>query len=247
MRPAATADFYQKLIQATPAKADQDHFKVLIFSNPHVPDRTAAIRGEGVSLLPALIAGAETLIRAGADFLAIPCVTAHFFFDDLQRAVRVPILHMIHETVAAISTERATLRRFGLLATSGTLATRLFEAAFEPEGLTVLTPEAEVQASRVMKAIYAVKGGESSEVPRRLIREAASHLGSRGAEAIIAGCTEVPLILRDGDLAIPIIDPTWILARAAVRCALNGEPSGLRGSVVTEAPPTTYISGDRTS
>ena len=100
MRPAATADFCQKLIQATPAKADQDHFKVLNFGNPHVPDRTAAIRGEGPSLLPALIAGAELLAKAGADFLTIPCVTAHAFFDDLQQAVRVPILHLIGETAA---------------------------------------------------------------------------------------------------------------------------------------------------
>jgi len=87
MGPAATADFYQKLIQATPAKTDQDHLKVVIFSNPHIPDRTAAIRGEGPDPLPALVVSAETLIRAGADFLTIPCVTAHHFFDGLQAAV----------------------------------------------------------------------------------------------------------------------------------------------------------------
>ena len=189
MGPAATADFFQKLIQATPARGDQDHLKVLIFSNPHVPDRTAAIRGEGASPLPALVAGAETLISAGADFLTIPCVTAHFFFDDLQRAVKIPILHMIHEMVASVSTERPTLRRFGLLATSGTLMTHLFENMCEPQGYTILTPEAEVQASRVMEAVYAVKNGESLERPRRLIHEAAIHLCGRGAEAIIAGCT----------------------------------------------------------
>src|SRR5512139_2189053 len=90
MGPAATADFFQKIIQATPAKTDQDHLKVVIFSNPHVPDRTAAIRGDGQDPLPELVAGADALIRAGADFLTIPCVTVHYFFDRLQAAVPIP-------------------------------------------------------------------------------------------------------------------------------------------------------------
>ena len=229
MRPAATADFYQKLIQATPAKADQDHFKVLIFSNPHVPDRTAAIRGEGPSPLPALIAGAELLAKAGADFLTIPCVTAHAFFDDLQQAVRAPILHLIGETAAWLLRERSALRRFGLLATTGTVQCHLFETQFEPHGLTIATPESALQTSQVMEAIYAVKHGEALERPRRLIREAAAHLQQLGAEAVVAGCTEVPLILQDGDLPIPVIDPTTILAQAAVRRAM-GQDSRLASS-----------------
>jgi len=221
MGPAATADFYQKLIQATPAKADQDHIKVLIFSNPHIPDRTAAIRGEGPSPLPALIASAKLLERAGADFLTIPCVTAHAFFDDLQQVVRLPILHLIGETVAWLRRERPALRRFGLLATTGTVQCRLFESQFEPQGLTIITPELAVQASQVMDAIYAVKQGEALDRQRRLIRDAAAHLQQFGAEAVVVGCTEIPLILKDGDLPIPVIDPTTILAQAAVRRALD--------------------------
>jgi aspartate racemase len=229
MRPAATADFYQKLIQATPAKADQEHFKVLIFSNPHVPDRTAAIRGEGPSPLPALIAGAELLAKPGVDFLTIPCVTAHAFFDDLQQAECAPILHLIGETAARLPRERPALRRFGLLATTGTVQCHLFETQLEPHGLTIATPESAVQTSQVMEAIYAIKHGEALEPPRRLIREAAAHLQQLGAEAVVAGCTEVPLILQDGDLPIPVIDPTTILAQAAVRRAM-GQDSRLASS-----------------
>ncbi len=221
MGPAATADFYQKIIRATPAKADQDHLKVLIFSNPQVPDRTAAIRGEGPDPLPVLVAGAEVLIQGGADFITIPCVTVHHFYDALQRAVSVPILHLIGEAVTAVGTEYPGLRCLGLLATTGTLQSRLFEPYFEPRGFTIVTPDPTVQASAVMEAIYAVKHGEPLEGPRRLIREAAEHLRIRGAEAIMAGCTEVPLILQDGDLPVPVIDPTWILAQAAVRRALE--------------------------
>jgi aspartate racemase len=171
-----------------------------------------------------LVASADALIRAGADFLTIPCVTAHHFFDGLQAAVSVPILHLVRETVAALGAEHPTRRCFGLLATSGTLQSRMFEAKFEPQGLTILTCEPRVQDTRVMEAIYAVKKGESLDRPRHLIREAATHLLDRGAEAIIAGCTEIPLILREGDLPVPVIDPTWNLARAAVRYALAAGP-----------------------
>jgi aspartate racemase len=221
MGPAATADFYQKIIRATPAKADQDHLKVLIFSNPQVPDRTAAIRGEGPDPLPVLVAGAEVLIQGGVDFITIPCVTVHYCYDALQRAVSVPILHLIGETATAVVKEYPGLHRLGLLATTGTLQSRLFEPHFEPQGITILPPDPAVQSAAVMEAIYAVKHGEPLERPRHLIRQAAEHLRERGVEAVVAGCTEVPLILQDGDIAVPVIDPTWILARAAVRHALD--------------------------
>jgi aspartate racemase len=220
MGPAATADFYHKIIRATPAKVDQDHFKVLIYSNPQIPDRTAAIQGEGPDPLPALVASAEVLVNAGADFLTIPCITAHYFYDRLQQAVRVPILHIIGETVTALAAEHPDVHRLGLLATSGTLRSRLFESYFEPRGFTLLTPDPDIQASLVMEAIYAVKSGDDSAGPRRLIREAAAHLITRGAKAVCAGCTEVPLILQEGDVPVPVVDPTWVLAQAAVRVAL---------------------------
>jgi aspartate racemase len=223
MGPEATMDFFHKLILATPARTDQDHLKVLIFSNPHIPDRTAAIRGEGPDPLPDLIAGAKTLMRAGAGFLTIPCVTAHHFYDGLQAAIGIPILHLVRETLAVACADHPTRHRFGLLATSGTLQSRMFEKEFEPQGRTILTCEPELQTSCVMEAIYSVKRGEDRDRARRLIRQAASHLSDRGAEAIIAGCTEIPLILQDGDLPIPILDPTWILAQAAVRRARSSE------------------------
>jgi aspartate racemase len=224
MGPAATADFFQKLIEATPAKTDQDHLKVVIFSNPHVPDRTAAIRGDGPDPLPELVAGAEALVRAGADFLTIPCVTVHYFFDRLQAATRIPILHLIREAATAVAAEFPTLRRFGLLATTGTVESKLFEAKFEPRGLSVFGCEPAIQDSMVMDAIYAVKRGDSLDRPRRLIRQASAHLIGRGAEAIIAGCTEIPLVLSQGDISVPVIDPTRYLAQAAVRRALASDP-----------------------
>lgn len=221
MGPAATVDFYGKIVAATPAKRDQDHPKVVIVSDPHVPDRTAAILDGGEDPTPALLAGARLLVDAGADFIAIPCVTAHHFYPAVQRAVPIPILHIVQEAAVAVGTTWPGMRRLGLLATSGTLRARLFEAAFEPRGLAILVPEPPVQDADVMPAIYAVKTGGDLSAARRGARDAAEHLRRCGAEAIIAGCTEVPLVLGAADLTIPLVDPTEILARAAVRLALE--------------------------
>jgi len=223
MGPAATADFYQKIIRATPAKSDQDHLQVLIFSNPQVPDRTAAIRGEGPDPLPALVAGAQVLVRGGADLIAIPCVTAHYFYDALQRAISVPILHLVGETVTAVLTRHPGARRVGLLATTGTLQARLFDAFFEPRGLELLRPDPEDQAAVVMEAIYRVKAEGAHSALRQCIRGAAERLIKRGAEVVVAGCTEIPLLLQDGDLSVPVVDATLVLAEAAVRAALAEE------------------------
>ena len=223
MGPAATADFYQKIIRATPAASDQDHLTVLIYSNPQVPDRTAAIRGEGPDPLPVLVAGVELLVRGGADLIAIPCVTAHYFYDGLQRATAVPILHLVGETVTAVLSRHPGRRRVGLLATTGTLQARLFEAFFEPRGLQVLRPDPQVQTALVMGAIYRVKAEGAHPALRDRIHGAAEHLIRRGAEVIVAGCTEVPLLVQDGDLSIPVVDATLVLAEAAVRAALAEE------------------------
>ncbi|MBI5167636.1 MAG: amino acid racemase [candidate division NC10 bacterium] len=224
MGPEATADLFYKIIKATPAKEDQDHPKVLIYSNPQIPDRTTAILGGGKDLLPPLIESAKLLQRAGANFLVIPCITVHHFYRELRAAVNLPILHIIWETAAYVREKYPNLKRIGLLATTGTLRTRLFEREFEPIGIDLLIPLPELQEALVMEAIYGkggIKGGVTGGRPRELILEASRHLMGQGAEAVVAGCTEVPLVIKDGDLPVPVIDPTWILAQVAVKKAFN--------------------------
>lgn len=218
MGPEATADLYLKIIRATPARRDQDHFHVLIDSNPAIPDRTAAIFGRGEDPVPALQETARNLELAGADFLVMPCNTAHYFYSEIRAAVRIPILHMMRETAAYTVDRWPGLRRVGLLATDGTLKTRLYHQAFAERGVEVLEPAAADQ-ELVMRAIYGedgIKAGQH-EGPRRILLAVAQGLVAAGAEAVVAGCTEIPLVLRDGDLAVPVIDATWILALAAVR------------------------------
>ena len=219
MGPEATAAFFLRIIRATEVQRDQDHFRVLIDSNPKIPDRTAAIRGEGESPLPMLIEGARGLRKAGADFIAIPCVTAHCFLTPLRRKVRIPILDIVAEVVGHVRRMK-NVRRIGIVATSGTVDAGLFQKAFAAAGIEVLLPDSRTQKSKVMAAIYGRKGVKAagpSEASRALAAAAARTLIDRGAQAILAGCTEIPLILKDGDLSVPVVDSLDVLARAAVR------------------------------
>jgi aspartate racemase len=215
MGPEATLDLFGKIIAATPAARDQDHLRVVIDSNPKVPDRTAAIVAGGESPVPAMTAGIRALQRAGADFVVIPCVSAHAFIDELQGA-GLPILSMFEATVARIRGQHPAIRTVGLLATTGTLRAGRFAADLRRAGIRILEPGASDQ-ERIMAAIYAIKGASR---PRPEIaadvRAVAEHLIALGADGIITGCTELPLVLRPGDLALPVFDTLSILARAAV-------------------------------
>jgi aspartate racemase len=127
MGPEASAYFYGLLIKRTRAARDQEHIPTIIWSDPRVPDRTAAILGKGPSPLPLLLAGAKRLQRAGADFLVIPCLTAHYFLDELRRASPLPIISLLEETARFIRRSYPRLGCAGLLASSGTARTGLFQ------------------------------------------------------------------------------------------------------------------------
>lgn len=216
MGPLATADLFQKIIQSTPAGRDQDHLRIVIDDNPEIPDRTAFILGKGADPRPLLIATARNVERLGASFLAIPCNTAHFFHADIQAAVRVPVLHIMKEVARHL---HGKVTRAGILASTGTLHTRLYEDNLASFGIDAVVPSGPGQ-DEVMDSIYSVKAGDLVK-GRELALRAGEKLVSMGAQAVIAGCTEIPLVLHDGDLAVPVIDATQILAEACVRAALE--------------------------
>jgi aspartate racemase len=117
MGPEATADFYNKIVRLTPAETDQEHIPTLIYSLPQVPDRMASIRNQDPAIVPYLVEGVTRLENAGASFIAIPCNTVHYYFDYMQDAVSIPIIHMIRETVKEVSQHYPDLKKVGLLAT----------------------------------------------------------------------------------------------------------------------------------
>jgi aspartate racemase len=221
MGPLATADFYLRLVRATPAATDQEHLHVLIDGNAQIPDRTAAIEGRGPDPVPLLLETARRLVAAGAEVLVMPCNSAHAFLDRIRGAVGgVPVLDIMEEVAAAAAALRPVPASVGLLATSGTIRQRLYHAALARRGIAVLTPDPAGQRI-VSDAIASVKAGDTGAAVRARIRGAAGSLVQQGAGAIVLGCTELPVILGAADVAVPVLDGTEILARAAVREGLG--------------------------
>jgi len=220
MGPEATADLFMRIIRATPAKRDQDHLRVIIYSNSKVPDRTPAILGKGPSPLPEMLRTGRALEAAGADFIIIPCNTAHYYYDDLTRELKLPIIHMIRLAAEETRKKSTDITRAGLLATDGTVASRLYHDAFSEAGIEIITPPPRRQAD-VMRAIYQhVKAGDL-EGGGNILRGVGEELVEEGSEAIICGCTEVSLVLKQGDLEVPVMDPLQVLAEAAVDYAFG--------------------------
>ena len=218
MGPEATAHFFSLIIKHTAAPKDQDHVPVLIYNLPQIPERTPAILGQGPSPLPLLRKGVRTLAQAGADFIVVPCISAHAFLPDIRRASPVPILSLLDEALAGAKKKNRRLKRAGLLASTGTVRSGLFAKTFAKAGIEIITPTNKEQA-KVMEAVFGkrgVKAGFTEGWPRKLVLEIARRLIKRGAEAIIAGCTEIPLVLRDEDLPVPLIEPMRIAAQACI-------------------------------
>jgi aspartate racemase len=216
MGPLATADFYLRLVRATPAATDQEHLHVIIDSNAQIPDRTAAIDGRGPDPTPALVETARRLVAAGADVLAMPCNSAHAFLEAIRREAGVPVLDIMEEVARAAAALSPVPAAVGLLATSGTVRQRLYHNALERRQMRVLTPN-EAGQRVVSAAIAAVKAGDTGPAVRAQARAAGEELIRAGAGAIVLGCTELPLVLGPQDVGVPLLDGTEILAGAAIR------------------------------
>ena len=211
--PMATAYFLQLITQMTDAQIDQDHVEILIHSKPQIPDRTSFILGKNSSSpVPDMVKVGKGLAEQGADILAMPCVTAHFFQKELEEAIGIPIINAIEETV--IYLKERDVRKVGIMATDGTIESGIFQKALEEAGMEVYLPS-QVQQKNVMYLIYEnVKAGKPLELP--VFRDVSEELLGRGAEVILLGCTELSLLKRDYDLEPWYLDVMEVLARKAV-------------------------------
>lgn len=221
--PEATLDFFARVIRLAEAKSDQDHIRLIIDNNPKTPNRNDAIAGRGPSAAPALIAMAQGLEAAGADFLVMACNAAHAFETEIKSATRLPFVSIIDVTLKACRNAHPQARRVGVLVAEGARLARLYERALEAWDIAPVTLD-EAGQSRLMTAIYRIKAGDRGAAVRAEIRTLAETLSDRGAEVIIAGCTEVPLVLESADLRVPLIDSTQVLAEATVAIARRERP-----------------------
>jgi len=216
MGPAATLDFLKNLQAFTPAKGDSDHIRVLADINPKVPDRNTMGAAAGMTL--AEMAGA--LAGAGAQVLAMPCNTAHAHADLIQRASGLPLIDLIAEGAKAAKLSGA--RRVGVLGTRGAL--RLYREYLAAQALGMVSLEPERQEA-FMATIYRIKAGDLSPAVRAEMVGYAHDLVAGGAEAIVAGCTEAPLVMGPGDVKVEFVDPGELLARRCVAVCLGYEPA----------------------
>jgi aspartate racemase len=199
---------------------------VLLYSKPSIPDRTAYITGQSTdNPFDALVSAAKTLENAGADCIAIPCATSHYFYDDLAKAVNIPILNLLDETAEYVKT--LGIKKVCLLATDGTNKSRLFHIAFNKCGIEVITPADSVQAD-LMDMIYDIKRGE--EVSSEVLSGIVSKVCDDGVDAVVLGCTElcVPYQNHTGSAgAVPpfskrVINILQVLAEASIAFCKTG-------------------------
>ena len=194
MGPAATADFFAKLIEATPASRDEDHIPTLIVSDPRLPGRPAAILEGGASPLPALLAIRDKLLAAGATMLAMPCNTAHYWYDDLVRDCPVPFVSIVEASCDALRRVAPPGRQVGLIGTRATLAANIFDRRLQAAGYRALLPGEDELAATILPSIRLVKEGRPAEAGG-LLAPAVQALLDRGAAAVVLACTETPVAL----------------------------------------------------
>jgi aspartate racemase len=218
MGPEATSFFFNQIIKKTKSGKDQGHIKVIIYNNPEIPPRTDAILHSGPSPLPYLLEGVRMLQQGGADFIVMPCVTAHYYLNDILAEEKVSFINLLDETLAYTLRKFPGIKKVGLIASTGTLKSRLFHDIFAKQRIEVIAPDDKEQ-EMVMEAIFGEKGIKAGFIlgsPREIVLKTARLLIEKGAEAIVAGCTEVPLVLKEEDIPVPLIDPLQILADVCI-------------------------------
>ena len=216
MGPAATCDLMEKIIALTRAARDQDHIHVLADVNTAIPDRTAAILSGGPDPVPEMVKSARRLVSAGAELLLMPCNTAHYFYADVAASVPVPVLHMPRLTAAVL--QKAGIKTAGVLATDGTVRSGVYETALADAGVRAVYPGQAMQR-QVMRLIY--DGVKAPTVPLSDIpvEDILADVRGQGAETVPLACTELPIAFRALGLSDGCLDPTRVLAFAAVQAA----------------------------
>ena len=214
----ATAALFQKILQYSGVRTDAEFPRIFIDNNSFIPDRTAALVAGGTSPVPAIVESGRGLVSAGAQVLGMPCNTAHAFLPHITPQLPARFVNMVTETVGAIRTDYPRGTRVGILCTTGTRTSRLYDRALADVGMRMVNVDDAAQEI-VMQAIYGADGIKSgnTEMPRQLLLQATESLMAQGTKVIILACTEIPLALTQSDASVPLVDTTEILAKALLR------------------------------
>lgn len=211
--PMATVYYLELVVSMTDVRRDQDHPEIVLMDLPTIPDRTAFILGKSEEdpVVPMIRAGVQ-LKQMGATILTTPCVTAHYFHEELQRGIGLPVIHVIRETAGLL--RQSGISKVGLMATDGTVRSGIFQKELEREGISVVLPAEEDQKG-VMSLIYdQVKAGRPADM--ELFASIRDRLREQGAQVVILGCTELSLLKKQVDLGRGILDVLDVLAKSSV-------------------------------
>lgn len=213
MGPLATTDLMEKIIRHTDAGCDQEHIHICVDCNTNIPDRTAAILRHGEDPLPEMVKSAVRLQAMGADVLIMPCNTAHFFLEHIQKFVDIPILNMPQETAKYLQSRG--IFEAAVLATDGTIQCGIYDKALREAGIHPIYPDTQEQ-QMIMSLIYdCVKAGKPCSSPEK-VHGMRNRLLEEGAKTLILGCTELPIAFSQLGISEQVVDPTDVLAQAAI-------------------------------
>jgi aspartate racemase len=215
MGPEATLDFMSRLQRLNPATTDQDHLRLLIDHNPRVPNRHAAIAGETPSVGPLLAKMALGLEAAGADFLVMVCNTAHAFQVDIEQAVPIPFLSIIDMVLQDLIASHPDVECVGVMAADGCLEAQLYQQALKARNRRCILWSRQ-ERQQFMNNIYRIKSGDQDQAVHDSILHLGEALRRRGADVLISGCTEIPLVIGPEDFVVPLLSSTDILVQHTV-------------------------------
>ncbi len=211
--PMATVYYMELITRMVDASVDQEHPEILVKSIPATPDRTAYILGRSKeNPLPKLLQACIELEKMGADFVTIPCVTAQFFYQELEKNCNIPLLSLCGNVAEEIA--KKNIKKVGILATTGTIQSKVLEQTFQENGIDIVVPDS-MHQEMVMDIIYKqVKQGRP--VQWEQFEQVADGLFSEGAQKVLLGCTELSLLKKEREMDTRIIDVLEVLAQKAV-------------------------------
>ena len=215
MGPAASAEFITRLIQQTPASCDQEHIPFVLWNEPRTPDRSTSMRDGNDYPLPYLKEGILSLKSVGCDYIVIPCNSAHYWYDEMN-TLGVPILHIVDSVVDELKSLDILNQTIGILGTQGTIEYGIYQQHLENQGWKCIVPNSSEMDYFVQPAINFIKAGKLVEANLLLVKVIDS-LIERGAKAVVLGCTELPLAVRELEQnGIPLVNSIDSLVKKAI-------------------------------
>ena len=214
MGPAASAEYITRLIQQTPANCDQEHIPFVLWNEPRTPDRSTSLRNGDDKPLPYLLQGIQALKTAGCDLIVIPCNTAHFWYDELIK-FQVPIVHIVDSVAYSLCDADVNSGTIGIIGTQATIELGLYQNHLIDWNCIV--PSQEEMDTIVQPAIDLVKAGDMVK-SHTMLMSVVDSLISRGAQAVVLGCTEIPLAIRENNQnGRPLINSIDSLVKVVIK------------------------------